>query len=215
MIYLGNNTEGEEVYADGTGGRQVRRDGEIRASITCAPAGFDPKSEFAEQRFVTLGERAGSATVALSSPYQSNQEFTSDPDTIEVYFSLDFINRMEKAFKFMNDTGCVDRIHISRGLGYELFLDEDDDTGDPKQTFDPEYRLDPLVAHLYPGHDHGKSDRVRFVLPFRDNHNEGWTVKIFPMSEILAAAAQVLNEKVSAPVEPVGPVEATLPGMGG
>ena len=55
MKYLGINADGENVYGDAAGCREIRRGG-ITVGRFASSTGFDPKSEFADRRYMTLDE---------------------------------------------------------------------------------------------------------------------------------------------------------------
>lgn len=70
-VLKGKNINGEDVYADAAGSREVWKDGVLCGSIVCAPDDFDPLSQgFHNRRYQTVSEFAqliaGGEAVVLS-----------------------------------------------------------------------------------------------------------------------------------------------------
>lgn len=111
----------------------------------------------------------------------SNQEWTTDPDMIEVVFGADLLERAEKSLAFMqeNDINYVCRWWSFSYTLYELAENVSDDDlkdktiiqgtdGQSYVEFEPEYRLDGCHAKIF------KDGCIRAVLPFKNTSDELW-----------------------------------------
>lgn len=111
----------------------------------------------------------------------SSQEWTSDPDMIEVYIDREFLEKAEKCVAFMQEH-YVDKTTIWWGFGYNMFekveaIDEDDltdeevvkDENDAEYVeFEPDYRLDGCHAEIY------KDGEISAVFPFKHTSDTLW-----------------------------------------
>lgn len=111
----------------------------------------------------------------------SSQEWTTDPDMVEVIVTDDLLLRAEKCIPFMleNDISYVCRWWSFGYTLYELAENMDDDDlkgktiiqgidGQSYVEFEPEYRLDGCHAKIF------KDGCIRAVLPFKNTSDELW-----------------------------------------
>lgn len=106
----------------------------------------------------------------------STQDWTSDPDMIEIQVPAALLEKAERCVAFMTENG-VDEVMIDSVLGYELYEVADD--GDPKdviigndgQTYsvaEPEYTVMGCGAKI------AQSGAIRAVMPFKHTGEELW-----------------------------------------
>ena len=116
-----------------------------------------------------------------NSDISSNQEWSADPDMIDVTVDEVLLQKAEKCVAFMQEND-IDYMCCRGALGYTLYeLAENLDDGDKDGKeivnghdgqayveFEPEYRLDGCHAKIY------KDGDLQAVLPFKHTSDELW-----------------------------------------
>lgn len=111
----------------------------------------------------------------------SNQEWTTDPDMIEIELGAQFLQKADKCVAFMQEND-INYMCMWWVFGYTLYelsdnLDEDakegkslliGTDGQEYAEFEPEYRLDGCHAKVY------KDGDIQAVLPLKHTGDELW-----------------------------------------
>lgn len=118
------------------------------------------------------------ALTVQATEISSSQEWTTDPDMIEIYVTPEFLEKAEKCVAFMQEND-ISKMTDWHGFGYDLFqsvgnVDEDDLDGKPVVkgendeyvTFEPEYRLDGCHAQI------NKYGDISAAFPFKYTSGE-------------------------------------------
>lgn len=105
----------------------------------------------------------------------STQEWTTDPNMIEVQLSAALLDKAGKCVAFMQEVGVTSMI-LDDGAGYDFFEVADDDskpviTGDDGtlySSFEPEYSVAGCDVRI------NKSGEIRVIFPFKHTSDEMW-----------------------------------------
>lgn len=105
----------------------------------------------------------------------SNQEWTSDPDLIQIELKSSFVEKAEKCIAFMQEHD-VAMVKLYGEFGYELFTEDDAEgeegaivvDGEQYVPFEPEYRLSGCDTLIF------KDGYIKASMPFKHTNEELW-----------------------------------------
>jgi hypothetical protein len=118
-------------------------------------------------------------TIAVQSTHiSSTQEWTRDPDLIEIYVGKAILKKAQTCVDFMRDAE-VDQVRVCFAFGYEIFQDIDnvidevasvavEHDGKEYVKFEPEYRLDGCHAQI------DRDGDIRAEFTFKHTSDKLW-----------------------------------------
>lgn len=97
-------------------------------------------------------------------PWYSSQEWTADPEFVEVEIDDSFAALIQQhdAYLKSTDSDCVTHWHVG---SYTLFDEENNE-------MKPEFRISGCDLRVYRG------GQISFLFPFKESIDEGWTDRI-------------------------------------
>ena len=132
----------------------------------------------------------------------STQEWTTDPDMVELTIPTSFIPYAEACMDFMSKVENADEVKTWRGFGYELYQDAEnaDDMDDAAPVvvdgneyvpFEPEYRLTGCDVRI------DRYGDIKVELPFKHTPEKIW-FSIGTLDELKSKFEQAQQEEQAA-----------------